>query len=153
MGLNMYLTATKYLSPYMDDGKIHAEVNEAIKNLHIPGQGDMTVKRIECEAMYWRKANAIHRWFVENVQSGTDNCGNYDVPIEQLQELLELCEKALSDKEKAGLILPPQSGFFFGSSEVDEWYFEDMDRTVEELKKLLAIPDIEKWDFEYHSSW
>ena len=24
----------------------------------------------------WRKANAIHKWFVDNVQDGVDDCGD-----------------------------------------------------------------------------
>ena len=28
------------------------------------------------EVMYWRKANYIHNWFVENIQNGSDDC-NY----------------------------------------------------------------------------
>ena len=27
------------------------------------------------EVGYWRKANAIHGWFVRNVQNGKDDCG------------------------------------------------------------------------------
>lgn len=27
------------------------------------------------EAIYWRKFNAVHRWFVNNVQGGKDDCG------------------------------------------------------------------------------
>lgn len=37
---------------------------------------------------YWRKANQIHRWFVENVQGGDDDCREYYVSREQLKELL-----------------------------------------------------------------
>lgn len=44
---------------------------------------------------YWRKANAIHRWFVENVQNGVDDCGYYEVSKEQLEELLDVCNQVL----------------------------------------------------------
>jgi hypothetical protein len=48
--------------------------------------------------------------------------------------------------------LPPQSGFFFGSVEVDEWYFMQIDETIAKLEKILAeVP--EGWDFEYQASW
>ena len=40
---------------------------------------------------YWRKANAIHKWFVDNVQDGEDNCDYYEVTKEQLEELLDIC--------------------------------------------------------------
>lgn len=40
---------------------------------------------------YWRKANAIHNWFVENIQNGVDDCGTYEVTKEKLEELLHTC--------------------------------------------------------------
>jgi hypothetical protein len=45
------------------------------------------------EVGYWRKANAIHKWFVDNVQNEVDDCGYYEVSKEQLEELLDICIK------------------------------------------------------------
>lgn len=47
------------------------------------------------EVGYWRKANAIHHWFVENVQNGTDDCERYEVSKEKLEELLETAKEVL----------------------------------------------------------
>lgn len=44
---------------------------------------------------YWRKANQIHNWFVQNVQNGQDDCKSHYVAYEQLLELKELCKKVL----------------------------------------------------------
>ena len=44
----------------------------------------------------WRKANHIHKWFVDNVQGGEDDCDMYEVTEEQLVELLETCKKVLA---------------------------------------------------------
>lgn len=41
---------------------------------------------------YWRKANQIHKWFVDNVQNGEDDCGVYPVTFDQLTALLSLCQ-------------------------------------------------------------
>jgi hypothetical protein len=49
--------------------------------------------------MYWRKANHIHKWFVDNVQGGKDDCGNYYVSEEKLEELLHTCERILEDSK------------------------------------------------------
>lgn len=46
-------------------------------------------------AIYWRKANAIHKWFVDNVQYGEDDCGSYEVSVEQLLELRDACKKVI----------------------------------------------------------
>ena len=75
------------------------------------------------EVAYWRKANAIHKWFVDNVQSGKDDCDSYEVSREQLVKLLGDCEQVKAHNELAEELLPTQSGFFFGSIEYDKWYF------------------------------
>lgn len=133
MGLDMFLYGVEYHSEYDEE-----EDND--KSYYI-----MT------EEIYWRKANQIHKWFVENVQNGIDNCAMYYVSKESLYKLKELCEKVLEDKELANLLLPTRNGFFFGSIEYDKWYFKDLEYTVEELNKLLKE---EKYDwFKYQSSW
>jgi hypothetical protein len=101
---------------------------------------------------YWRKENAIHKWFVDNVQDGEDNCAEYFVGREQLEELKELCEKVLADHSLAEELLPTQEGFFFGSTEFDEWYFTGLRDTVE-IVKLCLSPEYENWEFTYQSSW
>jgi hypothetical protein len=102
------------------------------------------------EIGYWRKANAIHRWFVENCQDGEDNCATYVVGHEDLKELKRICEKVLQKPQEAEDLLPTQSGFFFGPTEYDEWYIQDLKDTIEIIDWALA----QDFDyFEYHSSW
>jgi len=108
------------------------------------------VKYIEEEVGYWRKSNQIHRWFVENVQNGNDNCGDYYVGSEKLTELLELCKKVQADHSLAEELLPSASGFFFGGTEYDEWYYTDIDNTITILEEAL---EDENSDFYYSSSW
>jgi len=108
------------------------------------------VKYIIEEAGYWRKQNQIHRWFVENVQKGVDNCGEYYVDIDDLKTLLDLCEKVKADHSLAEELLPSASGFFFGGTEYDEWYFNGIDNTIEILKEAL---EDERGDYYYSSSW
>lgn len=43
------------------------------------------------EVMYWRKANAIHKFFVDNVQNGEDDCGYYKVSLDVIKQLYNLC--------------------------------------------------------------
>ena len=52
-------------------------------------------KQIEVVA-YWRKANQIHNWFVENVQDGVDNCEAYPVTKTNIELLLEICNEILA---------------------------------------------------------
>lgn len=102
---------------------------------------------------YWRKANAIHKWFVENVQNGEDDCGTYEVTKDQLEELLSVCKKVKNSPRRAEELLPAQSGFFFGSTEYDEWYMDNIDLTIDIMTKVLKETDFEKEVVTYSSSW
>jgi hypothetical protein len=104
MGLDMYLTGKRYL--YRDKDQAAAD---AIGQLNLGAHG-MRAKEVVCEAMTWRKANAIHGWFVENVQHGEDNCREYHVSTEKLAALADACKEALSHREKAAEVLPPAAG-------------------------------------------
>jgi len=107
---------------------------------------------------YWRKANQIHKWFVDNVQNGVDNCGEYLVKEDQLANLLETCKLILDkDPSKASVLLPVQSGFFFGSTDYDQYYFKDLENTVKIIESLFE-KDLDggsylEGDIYYSSSW
>jgi hypothetical protein len=103
------------------------------------------------EVGYWRKANQIHQWFVDNVQGGVDDCRDAYVERAKLEELLNLCKIVSIDKDKAEQLLPTASGFFFGGTGYDEWYYEQINETIEILEEALS--DTEADHFEYHSSW
>jgi hypothetical protein len=156
MGLDMYLSGKRYLWSSGDhpDKKIATDVSamfpELTPQIHF-GESGPRVKEVSADAIYWRKANAIHAWFVENVQGGTDDCGDYCADRELLGQLRDTCKEVLADHSKAADLLPCQQGFFFGGTEYDDWYFKDLERTVKELDECLAWPD--DWTFEYHSSW
>ena len=149
MGLDMYLTAKRYLSPYDADQKVLAEKIGTIPELK---NGLMRVKEVSCDMMYWRKANAIHSWFVKNVQDDTDDCGSYWVSAEQLIQLRKECELAWKHKDQAATILPTKEGFFFGSTEIDDGYFQDISETIFALDKVEQLEE-DGWDFYYSSSW
>ena len=101
----------------------------------------------------WRKANHIHKWFVDNVQNGKDDCGYYEVTKEQLEELLEVCKTVTDDLIMAKKLLPTTSGFFFGSTDYDEWYFDDVKYTLETIENVLNTTDFENEMIMYCSSW
>lgn len=141
MGLDMYLTAEHY---YWRDDK-RPEIPEIPTGYNL--------RTITVEAAYWRKANQIHNWFVKNVQDGVDNCEPYYVSMKDLVTLRELCKEVLADHSKAETLLPVQSGFFFGSSDYDDWYFMDLQDTVEQLDKVFESFPSDAWSFEYRASW
>jgi hypothetical protein len=111
------------------------------------------VSYVTAQAGYWRKANAIHKWFVDNVQRGEDDCMSYHVSAEQLTELRDTCVKVLNDRSLANELLPPAEGFFFGCTGIDEFYFEDLRYTVGMINAELARPDFDQYEYSYQSSW
>ena len=151
MGLDMYL----YKKSWVNSSEwVKPEYREEITMTRGGNNVDTSkVKYIVEEVGYWRKANAIHRWFVENVQEGEDDCGEYRVTAKDLKSLLMDCENALCDSELREQVLPTQSGFFFGSTDYDEYYEEDLRNTIEILTEILAEKDAEHSEFFYSSSW
>ena len=147
MGLDMYLTAKRYIYDFGDDDKVLRDALEALK---ING---MEVKELSYRAGYWRKANAIHKWFVDNVQGGSDNCAEYIVSTAKLEKLLELVNEVLRNRDKADDLLPTHNGFFFGSLIYDEGYFDDLIQTKAIIENVLAIEDFNRYDIYYGSSW
>jgi hypothetical protein len=148
VGLDMYLTAKRYLSDYdLTEKQLKQEIDKVLDTKI------GSVKEVSLEAGYWRKANAIHKWFVDTVQDGLDECQETSVTLEQLQELSAIVNMVLADNSLAGEILPPTEGFFFGGTEIDDWYLEYLKDTKDILDKILTNPDSKNWQFYYQSSW
>jgi hypothetical protein len=158
MGLDMYLSARRYLRDWGNNNDVEF-MNEINKGFDLdPIEADMfggqiSIKELIFDAAYWRKANQIHAWFVKNVQNGKDECQEAYVSRDQLRELIDTCKTVLTDHTRADELLPTTSGFFFGGTEYNEWYYKDIEYTVERLEKVLATPAFEKCDFYYQSSW
>ena len=165
MGLDMYLHAKKYVEKIdwtkLDrDNGLGMDSPEVVNPLwneivDTAGMSDVATDiygvHVEVTCAYWRKSNQIHKWFVDNVQGGNDNCGEYYVSNEKLNQLRETCRQALFAKDPS--LLPPQAGFFFGSYDIDEWYWQDIKNTIKKIDRVLALPDMSKLSFYYTSSW
>ena len=168
-----------------EDYVVKPMIDEVKKIIHEETIGkSYTYKTVSYELAYWRKANQIHQWFVDNVQNGVDDCGYYEVTKEQLTELLEIVDKVLDscelidskvnagytfengekkiiwedgktikDSSIAEELLPTQSGFFFGGTDYDQWYYEDLKSTKEQLERVLNETDFEHEIVYYSSSW
>ncbi len=96
MGLDMYLEAERYIQNWghnPPEQQYHTIVtNKLGQEIELPCEPHTIV----CQIGYWRKANAIHKWFVDNVQDGVDECQRSDVSREQLQDLLTIVNRVLS---------------------------------------------------------
>lgn len=168
MGLDMYLSVRKYVSDFAyENGKNSEQVNSILASAGL-GRAILSEYspsvRVEATVGYWRKANAIHGWFVDNVADGEDNCTPMHVSREDLTGLRDDCLEVLDMRDRqasnpdealptAEDIMPTQSGFFFGDVEYDDWYYEYITNTAELLTELLDNPTLEDCDFEYRASW
>ena len=131
---------------------------------------------------YWRKANAIHNWFVKNVQNGDDDCREYVVSEVELKDLLDRVTEILAKVKmvkgkiqngksyKDGKFVPimedgeyikdpaiaeellPTTQGFFFGS---THYDENYISDLKETKKIIkrAIKEAETGTILYSSSW
>jgi len=187
MGLDMYLHRKSYVKRW-EFQKPEAQHRVTVTKGGKPHpfiDSDRIAYVVE-EVAYWRKANAIHRWFVQHVQGGTDDCSEYEVTPEQLAALVAACKEVLDSTEAvpgpvkngdtlmpdgewkpnmeqgtvvskpdvAARVLPTQSGFFFGGTDYDQYYLEDLKSTVAQLEPLIPQEDDRlSVEFVYRSSW
>lgn len=152
MGLDMYLYKDTYVGGNFEHNNVQGEINLTRGRDNKPINVKINrLSSIREEVAYWRKANAIHQWFVDNVQNGEDNCGTYFVSADNLRKLVDICNKVLAYPDEAGKLLPVASGFFFGSDEYDEWYMRSLEYTIETVESLLE--EDPEGDYYYHSSW
>jgi hypothetical protein len=166
MGLDMYLVKKTYIGANYEHRKVTGKIDIKIGGQPVKINFKRLSEIVE-HVGYWRKANHIHKWFVDNCQDGEDDCREAYVSKEQLQELLDTCKKVLKAKtakkgkkvavkgeveETAEDLLPPQSGFFFGGTEIDENYYNDIKDTIKIIEGLLK-EGIDNASIYYQSSW
>ena len=175
MGLDMYLNKHTYVknwSYYSPE-----EINKITVKKGGKLRKDIKPERISHiveEVAYWRKFNALHNWFVNFCGDGNDDCKPIYIRTEQFEELLTLlktvkekldnsklitkmtnngqvevyeCEKEIED------LFPTASVFFFGSTEIDEYYKNDIDSTIEMLEGILSEGSDSVSDYYYRASW
>ena len=106
------------------------------------------------EVAYWRKANQIRQWFVDNCNYDSEaDCEYFRVTKEQLEWLVNDCKKVLENHECAEEIMPASSGFFFGSTDYDEYYFDQLEYTIERITEVIEETDWENEIIEYFEWW
>jgi len=161
MGLDQYLTAKKYVTKfdYHIDGD--ASITQEFQDLlpmdtpDITRYGQFAGITIEYPVGYWRKANAVHNFFVQEVGEAVDDCREMYVHRDVLVDLRERCVEVINADDMEEMAkevgLETVSGFFFGDTEYGEWYKEDLKLTVEICDFVLALP--EEYSLHYQASW
>ena len=158
MGLDMYLTKEIYIGANWEHSGVTGQIRLKKNGIPIP----INLRRVSTiteEVGYWRKANQIHNWFVQNVQDGIDECQKSWVSAEQLKQLYNTCKKVYASRHDGGKLaqelLPTSSGFFFGTYDYDEYYYEQIQDTIKILKPIVKHLDDDNrvGDFYYQASW
>lgn len=158
MGLDMYLRKRIYIGANYEHNKIAGVIYLTQDGVPLKINQNRVTYIIE-ECGYWRKANGIHAWFVKNVQDGEDNCNEHYVSQEKLEELLNICLQIKANPILAPELLPTQDGFFFGNTEYEEYYWDDIDLTINIINEILAdTVEIKgkkflRGEIYYQSSW
>jgi hypothetical protein len=162
MGLDQYLTAKKYINKweYSDDYK-DSWVTQDFQDMlpmdtpNITQYGGFTGINIEYPVGYWRKANAIHKFFVSEVGQEVDDCREMWIDRDHLVELRSRCLavlKADNTEEMAKEVeLETTSGFFFGDTDYGDWYKDDLRLTIDICDFVLKLP--EEYSIYYQASW
>ena len=154
----MFLYKRIYIGAYWEHSQVEGEINIFVKGKKVPVNFKKVANIVE-EAAYWRKANAIHNWFVQNLAAGVDDCRPVFCTIDDLRKLVKVCERILSAPESdrqrvASNILPTQQGFFFGSTDYDQYYYDDLKSTIDMLNEVIAShDDTVSVYYEYRASW
>lgn len=186
MGLDQYLERRHYVKRWdheKPEEKHHVAVAKGGK-AHPTIQSNR-ISQVTEEVAYWRKANAIHAWFVKHVQEGKDDCQAYYVSRDLLRKLKHDCDVVLAatktkegkvyagttyadgketrlerdgfvvvDNQIAETVLPTKSGFFFGCTDYDDGYIDDLVYTSETISKLLAEDEEGAGgNYYYQASW
>lgn len=107
----------------------------------------------EDEVFYWRKANQIRAWLQSHLEEGVENCEYSTITKENAEALIKDCDRVLKNRSLASKVMPTSAGFFFGGTNYDEYYFEDLMNTSKKLKELLKTYDDENEAFLYSEWW
>jgi len=182
MGLDMYFykkTYVKNWSHFKPEYQTQVvtmtggEVREDIK----PERVSYIIEEIG----YWRKFNALHGFIVSNFAE-QDDCKPIYLDISNLEEIRKVLGEVLAILEKSKkipkvenvssdrvieeiiydckneieAIFPPTEGFFFGSQEINNWFKDNVEYSIDvienALKEYEEHPKV-SMDFYYQASW
>lgn len=145
MGLDIYFYKFKKA-----DWKKASELKEAIANEPDDEKANKMIDEanemlpdIQTEIGYFRKVNFLMAFF--NYEG---NCEYKEITRKQLRELKDKCfavytlkpgDGVMTDEiiKKCSETLPTQAGFFFGNTNYDEWYFQEVKEVLEWVSGVL----------------
>ena len=92
---------------------------------------------------YFRKINFLVSFFELWFGKPVENLQEIEIDKLDIEELLRRCNIVLEDHSEAENMLPTHEGFFFGNTEYDEEYFNDVKKVKEYIENTL-LPEIDE---------
>ena len=80
---------------------------------------------------YFYKVNVVYNFFEHKLVD--EQCF---VTLSDINELIQRAEEVLEDKSRAAELLPTRSGFFFGSTDYNDYYFDNLKKIIDTMEKL-----------------
>ena len=160
------------------DQYIEIEVVHQTENTE---KGRTVTERRDEELAYFRKVNFIQKFFEDKYE--IPDAESVPITKENLQELADLCERVMDKFEEwdgakealdsddyieppkhiqdyAAELLPTCDGFFFGSTDYDNWYFNDVKDTmntirevIQEVEDTYEVEDADNYQLFYRAWW
>ena len=137
-----------------------SELNEAINAEYRKSENEFSSERANKlsneydeinpwkEIAYFRKVNFLLPFF-----GYEENCSDIEIDKCQIEDLVDACKAVLEDHSKAEELLPTTDGFFFGSTEYDDWYFGDVECVKTTFENILEDFDPEEDIIMMHCWW
>ena len=85
------------------------------------------------------------------MQDGVDECQTSEIDDDTLVALID--DLRAVSKGEVVEDLEPVGGFFFGSTEKDDYYYERINDALNTIEDLLKNTDFEKYRLFYRASW
>ncbi|WP_336844159.1 hypothetical protein [Providencia rettgeri] len=136
MGLDMYFYANE---------KAEADENRIPASLNDEPEGN-----IDAEVGYFRKVNALFKW-VEDHIGAIENCEK--LPVTQAHLLALQRDLQALTPENCHTVFPTQGGFFFGSTDYDDGYWEDVNDVKRWLDEMFDSFDFDQFSLHFLAWW
>lgn len=163
MGLDMYFYARK--TDYEDFSRLdesdkadetsYPEDLKAFSDYIYNRNYKSTETKTDYQIGYFRKFNALHNYIVETFADGVDECQDILLYKEDVEKIKKVLDEVLEirTKENAEKLLPTLAGFFFGDTDYEEGYFEDVEDADDLMQRLLDDFDFDEYQLVYNASW
>lgn len=150
MGLDQYLYVTKKEL----ENEYYENIGEPVYNNNNQIDYYDETEILE-EIAYFRKSNWLHGYLnnlcITKTGHDIEDCEYFVFTQKDLINLLNICKEVVECNSitYAEDWLPPMSGFFFGSTAIDKYYFED----IQDFIDTMSPYEEDEYQYVYYAWW